>query len=1195
MIYKFARVEKEININHNKSNKIMRKLFTLRTLGFVLSCLLLTITEKSFAVGDAGVQAIITPPGTVCKGTSDVSLIIHNFGAITISTATIHWKVDGVNQPNFNYTGNIAAGDDDTVTIGNFNFAFGSYTLLAYTKDPNGSADSDNSNDTSTVIITVSNQLTGAYTIAGATPDFATFNDALDELKNYGICGTVVFNIRPYTDTMQSVIPEIVGADSLTTITFQSENGDSSSVVFTYPSQDTLVNNHLIKLNGADFITFRSLTLQRTGIKANAHVIEFTNNATHNTVTNCRLMGATGTTSNSLAALLYSSGVSTTNDSMNIFTNNLLKDGSLGIYMNGISSLSLEYNTTIANNVFNNQYSKGIQMTNQGATLIEGNTFTTTSNYAGYTAIYLDRSLRIHHIIKNKILAVPGTGMYFVDCTAQSGVHGVIANNFIQSNDSAGISMINGDYQDVVNNSILMTGTTPSFAALLMRGSGVGKIVKNNILANTGGGYSYVVSDSAVFGISASDNNNLYFTGPYIGNYDGVDKSTLAAWVSASQTDSNSINVNPSFVSAADLHVASIVMDDRGTPLGNVNDDIDGDTRSPLTPDIGADEYSSISRSVGITGILSPTDSVCGSATMPVTVVVSNTGGNPESNFNVVTKITGSLTTTLTVNHAATLAPGASDTITYVATINTAAGGTYNFKSYTSLAVDDVHANDTLATVIHLFAPPTAPSATNASICGPGTDTLKATSSDTLRWYSASVGGPVLETGSNFIPPNANATTTYYVAAKSACEGPRVAVTLTVLPVPSVNLGNDTTINQGASVILNAGSGFSSYLWSPGNLTTSTISVNTTNCYNVKVTNGSGCEDRDTVCVTVLLPSDVGISTISTPANHDCADDSIQVLIQVTNYGSTSATNIPVKVTITGTTTATFTDTITSTINVGGNLYLNMGTINVSGGGIITAKAYTAYSNDLNHANDTVQTKDTIIVEPAMPSVIGGSRCGPGIIVLIASSNDPVRWYDSPSGGNLLFVGNNYVISNLATTTTFYAQSGSYCNNQQRRAVTGTVFDLPSVYIGADTVVADSLVINAGIFNSYQWNTGSTTQTITVHNAGNYSVCVSDSNSCSNCDTINVGILTGIEKVSDNGDVNIYPNPSHSSVTVEMKKSFIGNASLIISNIQGQIVFSEEVTSIYKRSLDVSTFARGIYILKLQTENGISTYRLIVE
>lgn len=72
MIYKFARVEKEININHNKSNKIMRKLFTLRTLGFVLSCLLLTITEKSFAVGDAGVQAIITPPGTVCKGTSDV-------------------------------------------------------------------------------------------------------------------------------------------------------------------------------------------------------------------------------------------------------------------------------------------------------------------------------------------------------------------------------------------------------------------------------------------------------------------------------------------------------------------------------------------------------------------------------------------------------------------------------------------------------------------------------------------------------------------------------------------------------------------------------------------------------------------------------------------------------------------------------------------------------------------------------------------------------------------------------------------------------------------------------------------------------------------------------------------------------------------------------------------------------------------
>ena len=585
----------------------MRKLFTLRTLWYLLICLLITgVVQTNAAVGDAGVQSVISPSSPVCKGTSSVSVIIQNFGAITISTADIHWKVNGSSQPTYNFNGSIAAGSQDTVTIGSFNFTTGPYTIKAWTKNPNGSADSDNSNDTTEAAITVSTALTGTYTIAGSSPNFSNFNAAVNALITNGICGPVIFNIRAYTDTMQSVIPEIVGADSLNNIVFQSENGDSTSVVLTYPSQDTLINNHLISLNGADYITFNKLTLQRTGIRANAHVIEFTNNATHNYVTNCQLIGAIGTTINSLAAILYSSNAITSNDSMNTFNHNLIKNGSLGIYMNGISGLSLEYNTTIQFNKFVDQYSKGIQNTNQGATLIEGNTFTTTSNYAGYTAVWLDRSLRIHHIIKNKILAVPGAGMYFVDCIGQSGVHGVIANNFIQSNDSAGISMVNGDYQDIVHNSILMTGSNPTFAALLMRGSGVGKVVKNNILANNGAGYSYVVSDSAIYGIQASDHNNLYAVGSFIGNYNGTQQATLANWVAASQKDSVSINVNPSFVSDSDLHVASIAMDDRGVHLTNVSDDIDGQTRSLVTPDIGADEYTSFSRSVGITAILYP-------------------------------------------------------------------------------------------------------------------------------------------------------------------------------------------------------------------------------------------------------------------------------------------------------------------------------------------------------------------------------------------------------------------------------------------------------------------------------------------------------------------------------------------------------------------------------------------------------------
>jgi hypothetical protein len=1195
VIFNFTELTKMNSFKLNLNNKIMRKLFTLRIVLSVFISFLISGSGQVFAVGDAGVQNIISPTDPVCKGFSSVDVVIYNFGGVTISTVNVNWRVNGVVQTPFNYTGSITAGNNDTVSLGNFNFNSGSYNIEAWTSDPNGSGDSDNSNDTAMVTVSVGTKLTGTYTIAGSSPDFADFNTAVSALIANGICGPVVFNLRAHTDTMQCVITPIIGADSINTITFQSENGDSTSVILTYPSQDTLINNYLISLNGADYITFRKLTLQRTGIKANAHVVEFTNNATNNTITNCRLIGGTGAVTNSLSAILYSANVSATNDSVLTFTNNLLKNGSLGIYMNGISSLSLEYDITITNNTFSDQYSKGIQMTNIADAQIIGNSFSTISTYAGYTAIWLDRSLRPQQIRKNNIMNVPGTGMYFVDCTAQSGVHAVIANNFVHSKDSAGISVVNCDYQDFVHNTVLMTGTVSTFSALFMRGSGDGKIVKNNILANTGGGYSYVLSDSAIFGLWESDYNNFYNTGAFVGSYDSVNQATVANWIAASNLDSNSININPGFVSASDLHATSQAMDDQGDNYNKVTDDYDGQVRSLVTPDIGADEYSSISRTVGVTAILNPVDSTCGNATTSIIVIVSNTGGNPESGFPVTAKITGTLTTTLNATHTATLAPGASDTITFGTTINTAAGGTYNIQAYTSLALDDIRANDTLTRTFRLFAPPANPTTTPASICGPGFDTLSASSSDTIRWYNASSGGTLLDTGSTFITPTVVATTTYYVSAKSVCEGTRIPVTLTVLPVPSVNLGNDTSIAQGNSVTLNAGAGFTSYLWSPGGQTTQSINVNASGCYSVRVTNASNCQDRDTLCVTVQVPTDVGITQISSPADLDCADDSVQVLVYVTNLGTDTASNVPVTVNITGLVTATFTDTITSGIPPGTSVVLNMGMINHSAGGMLTVTAYTSYTNDLDNSNDTLINVDTIIVQPATPTGIGGTRCGTGTIVLISSSLDSVYWFDAVTGGNLLFIGDNYVLPGLASTTTFYAQAGNYCSDQTRTPVTATINPLPSVFLGNDTTVADSLVLNAGSFVSYQWSNFSTTQSITVYNSGLYSVCVTDSNGCSNCDTIDVGIFVGIDQITTGGDVNLYPNPARTSFTVEMKNPYNGNVSFTITNMQGQIVMIDEKNNVQKQTYNVTSFAKGVYFLRVQTEENLSIYRLIVE
>ncbi|MFZ7146568.1 MAG: T9SS type A sorting domain-containing protein [Bacteroidota bacterium] len=1172
----------------------MRKQFTL--LQILRTCMMLMtigIATVANAQTDAGVSAIVSPSNLACQGTQPVTAVIQNYGAAGITSALVNWSVNGIAQAPFNYNGLLFTGETDTVTIGNYAFSFGSNILDVRTASPNGGADADSSNDSTA--ITVVTQMNGSYTIGGTTPDFAKFNDAVSALSTHGICGPVIFNMRAGTDTMQSLIQEIVGADSVNTITFQSENGDSTSVLLTYPSVDSLnPTNYLISLDGADYITFKQLSLERSGILSYGRVLELMNNATHITVTNCRLMGSTNATNNSLAALIYSGATSPTNDSSMVITNNRFINGSIGVYMNGINTIQLELDNVVADNVFQNQYSKGIQASNIGVVNINRNQFTTSSNNIAYAGIYLDRSQRNHQITKNKMTSIPGTGIYMVDCTGLAGIHGVVANNFILCTDSAGLSMNNGDYQDIVHNTIVMRGSNPTYSALFARGNGTGKTVRNNILNNTGGGYAYVVSDSAVTGITISNYNNLFVTGTNVGVYDGVVTTSLNDWISASEKDSNSVQVNPNFVTPTDLHATSIAMEDLGKKLANVNDDIDGEIRSANAPDIGADEYSAAQRNVGVQALLSPVDSTCGDTLTPVTVVVTNTGSLQENNFDVTTIFSGVTDDTLTFTITTPILPGESDTITYSGTIDLTAGGTLNVISYTSLGVDDVHANDTLTASYTIGVPPAGPVAIDISRCGPGAVTLTATSSDSLIWYDAPVGGTYLASGASYTTNSLNSSTLFYVAAYGFCEGVRTSVQAVINPIPVVTLGNDTSILDGDNIDFDAGTGFTSYIWSNG-ASTQTINVNTAGCYSVTVTNSFGCSNTDEVCLTVILPFDAGVTAILNPIDQDCASATTDVSVVVSNLGSSAASNIPVDVTITGSLTTSFSDTVVGPLNPGDSVVLLIGTINTATGGTYTITGYTSYGSDQNTSNDTTTSTLDINVSPGAPAGVGTSRCGEGSVILNASGTNTIAWYDAPTGGNLLFIGDTYSIPNLSTTTIFYAQDGNICNTQPRAAVTATVNALPNVNLGNDTTVTDSLILDAGAgFVQYLWNTSETTQTIEVDSSGTIIVAVIDGNGCINSDTIDVTIIVGLTENQIANGMMIYPNPTASKLNINLGKT--ANAIITLTDMQGQILMTDKVNNASDsvRTYDVTTYAKGIYFLNITSGEQTSTSKVIV-
>jgi len=87
-----------------------------------------------------------------------------------------------------------------------------------------------------------------------------------------------------------------------------------------------------------------------------------------------------------------------------------------------------------------------------------------------------------------------------------------------------------------------------------------------------------------------------------------------------------------------------------------------------------------------------------------------------------------------------------------------------------------------------------------------------------------------------------------------------------VIPLPTISLGNDTSICIGNMLILNAGSGFNSYVWNNGS-STEQYTVNAQGKYYIEVTNSNGCSGSDTIQVEISQKPNL---TISAPSYSLC-------------------------------------------------------------------------------------------------------------------------------------------------------------------------------------------------------------------------------------------------------------------------------------------------------------------------------------
>lgn len=656
---------------------------------------------------DAGVFAITEPTGTVVSGTPlDVKVQIKNFGSDTLTGATIRWSVNGVNQSDFAWTGSLLQDQvSATATIGTFNFPLGTSSIKAWVVNPDGFPDETAYNDTSVVnVYGCSSILSGAYTIDGSLPtagtNYNSFNDAFNALYNCGINGPTVFNIASGTYNTQLSINDIIGASVANTVTFQAQSGNPADVVITYAASSS-ANNYVLKFDGTDFVTFKNVTMTATGTSY-AHVVEFADTTTNVNLINCHLNGPSVASTSSDYAVIYNG--STTKDTSITIQNNVIANGSYGMYFYGIGSTSLENSNKVLNNIIQNFYYIGMYVYYQNNFEVSGNTLSTNSSYTstyGIQLSYCDNALKV---TKNKI-SIPnyyGLYLYYSDGTVSNP--GLVANNFISVGGVGtdyGINTYYSTYQRIYNNSVNMYSTGTSSRAMYLN-SGTSSIdIKNNNFVNRGTGYAIY---SLVTGLNCNY-NNLYSAGTNLGYYSSTNQVDLSAWQTATAQDANSICENPAFTSNTDLHTTTTQLNAAATPLAVVTDDIDGQARNATTPDIGADEFVPAPIDLAMNSVVGPINGGCYGPNQTVTVRIFGAGMDTVfsalNNVNVYCQTTGPnpvLFPVVTLS-SDTIPNGEFLDVVISTTYDMSIAGTYNFKAWVNTAADPNQINDTLTGV----------------------------------------------------------------------------------------------------------------------------------------------------------------------------------------------------------------------------------------------------------------------------------------------------------------------------------------------------------------------------------------------------------------------------------------------------------------------------------------------------------------
>ncbi|MFH2143462.1 MAG: T9SS type A sorting domain-containing protein [Bacteroidota bacterium] len=483
-----------------------------------------------------------------------------------------------------------------------------------------------------------------------------------------------------------------------------------------------------------------------------------------------------------------------------------------------------------------------------------------------------------------------------------------------------------------------------------------------------------------------------------------------------------------------------------------------------------------------------------------------------------------------------------------------------------TVVVTDINgcsATDQLDVTVNLV--PLADAGSDLEICEGTSVVLSATGGNTYDWSD----GVVQDVP--FIP---SATNTYIVTVSNSFGCSTVdSVTITVNSAPIADAGSDQTVCFGESVTLTATGGIL-YDWS-GSITQSISFIPTaTEIFYVTVTSAEGCTSVDNVTVTVneLPVVDAGID-------------------QIISYQTSTTLNA----TVTGG-SGSYTYLWTPADSLVNATIVDPTTIDLDGTTLFTLLV----TDDITGCTNSDDIMITILGGPlqANPVADPDTICEGETIQLYTmasggSGSFTYSWASIPVG----FTSSDADPTDQPIVSTNYIVTLDDGNEIITDSVFVVVYPIPFIDLGPDTILCpdDTLTLDAGIFDSYLWSTGETTQTIEIDSADvgigtlTYFVTVFE-NGCENTDYVDVtyDVCSEINDISISElSVNLYPNPSAGKVYASFN-GFSGSLTLSVMDMNGKLVYKENLKkkpNSFIHEIDLSKYAEGVYIVKFTNDS----------